>query len=115
MRYLTATAGILKLFGSFWGETQSENDGFSFHTFMWILQNETIKIKTKQWKGWKWTVFLFVFQAVVSFYEAANNVIIELDMDNSLFGFPRELVVAGVGKNEKLIILFLYCCHFTRN
>lgn len=52
---------------------------------------------------------------MVSFYEAANNIIIELDMDNSLFGFPRELVVAGVGKNEKLIIVFIYYSYFTRD
>lgn len=48
--------------------------------------------------------FSFVFQVVVSSYEAANSIIIELDMDNSLFGFPRELVVAGVGKNEPSIL-----------
>lgn len=54
----------------------------------------------------------FVFQVVVSSYEAANSIIIELDMDNSLFGFPRELVVAGVGKNETLIIEFTFCSYF---
>lgn len=47
--------------------------------------------------------FSFVFQVTVSFYETAKNIIIELDMDNSLFGFPRELVVAGVGKNEFIL------------
>lgn len=71
-------------------------------------KNENKTIKRVKMKG-----FSFVFQVVVSFYEAASNIIIELDMDNSLFGFPRELVVAGVGKNEKLIILFLYCSYFT--
>lgn len=49
--------------------------------------------------------FSFVLQVVVSFYEAASNIIIELDMDNSLFGFPRELVVAGVGKNKFYIVI----------
>lgn len=72
------------------------------------MKNKTIK-KVKI-KG-----FSFVFQAVVSFYEAANNIIVELDMDNSLFGFPREWVVAGVGKNEKHIFVFLYCIYFTRD
>lgn len=48
--------------------------------------------------------FSFVFQVVVSSYEAANSIIVALDMDNSLFGFPRELVVAGVGNNETLVL-----------
>lgn len=48
--------------------------------------------------------FYFVFQVPVASDEAANNIIIELDLDNSLFGFPRELVVAGAGKSLK------YCC-----
>lgn len=43
--------------------------------------------------------FSFVFQVPVASDEAANNIIIELDLDNSLFGFPRELVVAGAGKS----------------
>lgn len=60
-----------------------------------------------------------MFQVTVSFYEIASQVIIELDMDNNLFGFPRELVVAGVGKNEKLldtkIIVFIYCSYFSQD
>lgn len=44
--------------------------------------------------------FSLVLQVVVSSYEAATSIIIELDMDNNLFGFPRELVVAAVGKND---------------
>lgn len=59
--------------------------------------------------------FSFLFQVVVSFYEAANNIIIELDMDNSLFGFPREWVVAGVGKNGKLIFVFIFIGYCTSN
>lgn len=43
--------------------------------------------------------FSFVFQVPVASDEAANNIIIELDLDNNLFGFPRELVVAGAGKS----------------
>lgn len=48
--------------------------------------------------------FSFVFQVGVSSYEAASNVVIELDMDTSLFGFPRELVVAGAGEDKKKIL-----------
>lgn len=39
-----------------------------------------------------------VLQVVVSSYEAASSIIIEFDMDNSIFGLPREFVVASAGK-----------------
>lgn len=39
-----------------------------------------------------------VFQVVVSSYEAATSLIIEFDMDNNIFGLPREFVVASAGK-----------------
>ena len=38
-------------------------------------------------------------QVVVSSYEAAISLIIEFDMDNSIFGLPREFVVASAGKH----------------
>lgn len=38
-----------------------------------------------------------VLQVVVS-SEAASTIIIEFDMDNSIFGLPREFVVASAGK-----------------
>lgn len=34
-------------------------------------------------------------EVIVSSYEAANSIIIEFDMDNHIFGLPRELVVAA--------------------
>lgn len=43
--------------------------------------------------------FFAVLQVVVSSYEAASSIIIEFDMDNSVFGLPREFVVASAGKN----------------
>ena len=36
---------------------------------------------------------------MVSSYEAAVSIIIEFDMDNSIFGLPREFVVASAGKH----------------
>lgn len=58
-----------------------------------------------------------MFQVVVTPYEAATNVFIELDLDNSLFGFPRELLVAGAGKNGQTplvnaVLVILTCCCF---
>lgn len=41
---------------------------------------------------------LYCPQVVVSSYEAASSIIIEFDMDNSIFGLPREFVVASAGK-----------------
>lgn len=41
-----------------------------------------------------------VSQVVVSSYEAASSIIIEFDMDNSIFGLPREFVVASAGKRS---------------
>lgn len=40
-----------------------------------------------------------VLQVVVSSYEAAISLIIEFDMDNSIFGLPREFVVASAGEH----------------
>lgn len=57
-----------------------------------------------------------VLQVVVSSYEAANSIIIVFDMDNSIFGLPREFVVASAGKhvyekasNASIISNFGYC------
>lgn len=36
---------------------------------------------------------------MVSIYEAATSITIEFDMDNSIFGLPREFVVASAGKH----------------
>lgn len=36
---------------------------------------------------------------MVSSFEAANSIIIEFDMDNNIFGLPREFVVASAGKH----------------
>lgn len=41
-----------------------------------------------------------VSQVVVSSYEAASSVLIEFDMDNSIFGLPREFVVASAGRGS---------------
>lgn len=56
-------------------------------------------------------------KVVVSFYEAANTVIIEFDMDNSILGLPRPFVVASAGEHVELInilklvvYLFTVCC-----
>jgi carboxypeptidase D len=38
-------------------------------------------------------------EVVVSSYEAASSIIIEFDMDNRIFGLPREFVVATAGKH----------------
>lgn len=35
----------------------------------------------------------------MSIYEAATSITIEFDMDNSIFGLPREFVVASAGKH----------------
>lgn len=43
-----------------------------------------------------------MLQVVVSSYEAASSIIIEFDMDNSIFGLPREFVVASAGKSEMI-------------
>lgn len=46
-------------------------------------------------------LFLFSFwllQVLVKSYEAAISIVIEFDMDNHIFGLPRELVVASAGK-----------------
>lgn len=45
--------------------------------------------------------FFSVLQVVVSSFEAASTIIIEFDMDNSIFGLPREFVVASAGKHEE--------------
>eukprot|EP00066_Takifugu_rubripes_P017490 XP_011606756.1 PREDICTED: LOW QUALITY PROTEIN: carboxypeptidase D [Takifugu rubripes] len=44
--------------------------------------------------------------------EAANNIIIELDLDNSLFGFRRELVVAGAATSMTALVVtgFIIWC-----
>lgn len=44
-------------------------------------------------------ILFAVFQVVVSSFEAASPIIIEFDMDNSIFGLPREFVVASAGKH----------------
>lgn len=46
-------------------------------------------------------------QVVVSSYEAAVSIIIEFDMDNSIFGLPREFVVASAGEHVWIHIIFL--------
>lgn len=35
----------------------------------------------------------------MSSYEAASFIVIEFDMDNRVFGLPREFVVASAGKH----------------
>lgn len=55
-----------------------------------------------EWLGGLLTFFFsVVLQVVVSSYEAASTIIIEFDMDNSIFGLPREFVVASAGKHEE--------------
>lgn len=41
-----------------------------------------------------------LFQVMVTSYEAAISIVIEFDMDNRIFGLPRELVVASAGKMQ---------------
>lgn len=41
------------------------------------------------------------FQVSVSPFEAASSIIIEFDMENDIFGLPRELVVASAGRQIK--------------
>lgn len=41
------------------------------------------------------------FQVTVSPFEAASSIIIEFDMENDIFGLPRELVVASAGRQVK--------------
>lgn len=60
-------------------------------------------------------------KVVVSSYEAANTVIIEFDMDNSILGLPRPFVVASAGEHFELInilklvvYLFTVCCDVLR-
>lgn len=91
--------------GPFWGETPRRRCSI-MSTLICMLHN-WISNKSEDRKrsnGWKWG-FSFVFQVVVTPYEAATNVLIELDLDNSLFGFPRELVVAGAGKNGQTCLV----------
>lgn len=45
-------------------------------------------------------------EVVVSSYEAASSIIIEFDMDNRIFGLPREFVVATAGKHEEKWVLW---------
>lgn len=50
-------------------------------------------------------------QVVVSSYEAASSIIIEFDMDNNIFGLPREFVVASAGKRYNEMAS---CCQYVR-
>ncbi|XP_008293258.1 carboxypeptidase D isoform X2 [Stegastes partitus] len=43
-------------------------------------------------------------KVVVSSYEAASSIIIEFDMDNSIFGLPREFVVASAASMTALVV-----------
>lgn len=45
--------------------------------------------------------FCLSFQVSVSPFEAASSIIIEFDMENDIFGLPRELVVASAGRQIK--------------
>ncbi|XP_051253108.1 carboxypeptidase D [Dicentrarchus labrax] len=44
-------------------------------------------------------------EVVVSSYEAANSIIIEFDMDNSIFGLPREFVVASAAASMTALVV----------
>ncbi|KAI3354320.1 hypothetical protein L3Q82_018854, partial [Scortum barcoo] len=44
-------------------------------------------------------------EVVVSSYEAASAILIELDMDNSIFGLPREFVVASAAASMTALVL----------
>lgn len=47
-----------------------------------------------------WLFCFCLLQVIVSSYEAAIFIVIEFDMDNRIFGLPRELVVASAGKMQ---------------
>ncbi|KAM3615949.1 uncharacterized protein V6R79_010114 [Siganus canaliculatus] len=44
-------------------------------------------------------------EVVVSAFEAANSIIIEFDMDNSIFGLPREFVVASAAATMTALVV----------
>ncbi|XP_059186882.1 carboxypeptidase D [Centropristis striata] len=44
-------------------------------------------------------------EVVVSSYEAARSIIIEFDMDNSIFGLPREFVVASAAASMTALVV----------
>ncbi|KAG7282523.1 hypothetical protein CRUP_020238 [Coryphaenoides rupestris] len=44
-------------------------------------------------------------EVVVSSYEAASSIIIEFDMDNSIFGLPREFVVAAAAASMTALVV----------
>lgn len=44
-------------------------------------------------------------KVVVSSYEAANSIVIEFDMDNSILGLPREFVVAGAAASMTALVV----------
>ncbi|KAM8769489.1 carboxypeptidase D isoform 1-T1 [Acanthopagrus schlegelii] len=44
-------------------------------------------------------------EVVVSSYEAANSLIIEFDMDNNIFGLPREFVVASAAASMTALVV----------
>lgn len=44
-------------------------------------------------------------KVVVSSFEAANSIVIEFDMDNSLFGLPREFVVASAAASMTALVV----------
>uniref|UniRef100_A0A3Q1G7H1 Carboxypeptidase D, a n=1 Tax=Acanthochromis polyacanthus TaxID=80966 RepID=A0A3Q1G7H1_9TELE len=44
-------------------------------------------------------------KVVVSSYEAANSIIIEFDTDNSIFGLPREFVVASAAASMTALVV----------
>ncbi|XP_034556524.1 carboxypeptidase D isoform X1 [Notolabrus celidotus] len=44
-------------------------------------------------------------EVVVSSYEAASSIIIEFDMDNSIFGLPREFVVASAAASMTALVV----------
>lgn len=48
---------------------------------------------------------LYCPQVVVSSYEAASSIIIEFDMDNSIFGLPREFVVASAAASMTALVV----------
>lgn len=53
-------------------------------------------------------------------FEAASSIIIEFDMENDIFGLPRELVVASAGRQIKslkysiLIVFAVLTNHFVK-
>ncbi|XP_045928993.1 carboxypeptidase D isoform X2 [Micropterus dolomieu] len=44
-------------------------------------------------------------EVVISSYEAASSIIIEFDMDNSIFGLPREFVVASAAASMTALVV----------